>query len=306
MAGAARLIGGGAKPQAAKRMMSAAAVHGIDLSLMWGTVDRGPDGRPVRVREVCLGVPGAGKTVVLLLGEPLARADMGHAERVACIESACVGMATLGTATLAQSLPDPAHAWAVGAFEDAGFTRVGELATMRRGVEPVTSPLESAWPAGVEVRVVQGRQGRPTDADRLLLIEALNRTYIDTLDCPELCGLRATSDVLDSHLSTGEWDPRLWWIVLWNGAPHGCLLFNRVPEQSTVELVYLGLSPELRGRGVGKLLVALGLSTALRAAAVQVVCAVDLRNAPARKLYGRFGFREAGHRLAMVKPLTRA
>jgi len=34
-----------------------------------------------------------------------------------------------------------------------------------------------------------------------------------------------------------------------------------------------------------------------------VACAVDLRNAPALRLYGRFGFREFGRRVALVRPL---
>ena len=35
----------------------------------------------------------------------------------------------------------------------------------------------------------------------------------------------------------------------------------------------------------------------------EVACAVDDRNAPARNLYASLGFRESGHRVAMVKSL---
>ena len=90
------------------------------------------------------------------------------------------------------------------------------------------------------------------DAAAPELLEALESSYQDTLDCPELCGLRETPDVLDSHRSTGVFDPALWWMVHVNGQARGCALFNRCPEQRTIELVYLGLSPELRGRGLGK------------------------------------------------------
>lgn len=304
--GAARLLGAGTRSGAAKRMMSAAAVHGIDLSMMWGTVDRAPDGRPQRVREVCLAVPGSGRTVVLLVGEPGDGGegrDRGHRERVLCVQAACRHLEGAGEWVLAQTLPEPSQRWAVSAFEEAGFRRVGELATMRRGVEPVTPPRESDWLEGVVVRTVRGWNGRPMPDESALLVQALDRSYIDTLDCPELCGLRATSDVLESHRSTGEWDARLWWLVFWRGEPHGCMLFNRLPEQGSAELVYLGLSPELRGRGLGKLLLPLGLSAAVRTASTQITCAVDVRNDPARKLYGHFGFRESGRRLAMVRPL---
>ena len=304
--GAARLLGAGTRSGAAKRMMTAAAVHGIDLSMMWATVDRALDGRPVRVREVCLAVPGSGRTVVLLVGEPAdgGVGDRGHKERVQCIGAACRHLQGEREWVLAQTLPEPTQRPTVSAFEEAGFRRVGELATMRRGVEPVTPPLESEWPEGIVVRTVRGRNDRPPADEAALLVQALDRSYADTLDCPELCGLRDTPDVLESHRCTGEWDGKLWWLVLWRGEPHGCMLFSRIPEQGSVELVYLGLSPELRNKGLGKLLLPLGLSAAVRTASTHIMCAVDVRNAPARKLYGRFGFRESGRRLAMVKPLS--
>ncbi len=303
LAGAARLIGDGSKPQAARRMMNAAAVHGIDLSLMWGTVDRGPEGRPVRVREVCLAVPGSGRTAVLLVGEPSGAARTGQVERVACIGAASEHLKAEGATVLVQTLPEPTQAWAVEAFTQAGFQSVGELAYLRRGVEAVGRPARDAWPPGISVRNVRALNGKPTDEDRALLIAALDRTYEDTLDCPELCGLRGTADVLDSHRSSGEWNSSLWWLVMLDGVPHGCMLFNRMPEQGSVELVYLGLSPQIRGHGLGSSLLTLGLSGAIRTAAGQVTCAVDLRNAPARRLYERFGFKEFGRRIAMVRPL---
>jgi len=303
LSAAARLIsdGSGSKQQAAKRMLSAAAMHGIDLSMMWGTVDRSPDGRISRIREVCLAVPGSGRTAVMILGDPAGTGN-GHVERVGCIRAACGYLGAQGSDfKLAQTLPEPRQAWAVDAYSDAGFVKVGDLAYMRRGVQPLESPSKQDWPEGVTVRNVRGLG--PGDEDRRLILEALDRSYLETLDCPELCGLRDTADVLESHRSTGDWNPRLWWLVFKHGQPHGCVLFNRVPEQGSVELVYLGLSPDLRGTGLGLKLMVLGLESAIRTDATQVTCAVDLRNAPALKLYGRLGFHEFGRRVAMVCPV---
>lgn len=245
LSGAARLIsdGSGSKQQAAKRMLSAAAIHGIDLSMMWGTVDRHPDGRIARIREVCLAVPGSGRTSVLLLGDPSGPGS-GHMERVGCINAACGFLGALpdGEIRLAQTLPEPQHAWSVEAFSDAGFMKVGDLAYMRRGVQPLDHPAKQDWPDGITVRNVRGLG--PRDEDRALIIEALDRSYLETLDCPELCGMRETVDVLESHRATGEWHPRLWWLVFKHGQPQGCVLFNRVPDQGSVELVYLGHSPD--------------------------------------------------------------
>lgn len=296
---------GGSRQQAARRMMTAAAVHGIDLSLMWATVDRRPDGVVSKVREVCLVVPGSGRTAVAMLSDPESSTwSHGHVERVACIGAACAHLAAADgdrVTRLVQTLPEPQQEWAVWAFADAGFQKVGDLAYLRRDMQPLEPPASQSWPDGVTVRNVRGM--RPGDEDRGLLIEALDRTYEDTRDCPELCGLRETGDVLDSHQCTGEWSPRLWWLVFHEAQPHGCVLFNRVPEQGSVELVYLGLSPRLRGKGLGGRLMTMGLEAALRTDATQVTCAVDLRNAPALKLYGGLGFKEFGRRVAMVKPI---
>lgn len=309
--GAARLISdpSGPKQQAARRMVSAASMHGIDLSLMWGTVDRDQSGRVQSVREVCLAVPGSGRTAIMLLGDPLQSGPMamtGHPERVACAEAACEYLRTLiqddRSVRLAQTLPEPKQEWAVRAFSDAGFSKVGDLAYMRRDMRlPGVEPPQS-WPAGVEVRNIRGIG--PADPDHAALVRALDLSYEDTLDCPELCGLRDTRDVLESHRATGTWNARLWWLVMLDGEPNGCMLLNRIPDQGTVELVYLGLSRRLRGSGLGSRLLSLGIDAASRTDARSMTCAVDLRNTPAQKLYGRFGFKEFGRRVAMVRSIA--
>src|SRR5690606_15135527 len=192
---------------------------------------------------------------------------------------------------------EPRETWSAAAFLGAGFRKVGDLAYLKRPMAGLPEPDPTPWPAGIEVRSIQD------PADRPLLLAALERTYQNTLDCPELCGLRETADVLDSHRSTGVFDPRRWWIVLLNGEPHGCALFSHCPDHNSVELVYLGLSPALRSRGLGTRVLSHGLSSLRGIAAEKVTCAVDLRNTPAQRLYARFGFREFGRRIAMVRPL---
>ncbi len=324
LAAAGRLVSEAAGPQrdGARRLVAAASAHGIDLSLMWGTLDRDLDGRPIRVRHVCLAVPGAGKTAMLVLSGPSARtanrarpgddADpaAATAELAACASRACRALGTLerersARIEIAQALPDPSETWAVAAFLEAGFTRVAALAYMRRALPGPPLPdsaLEPEWPAGVTVRSVRG--AAPGDPDRDLLIEALERSYEDTLDCPGLCGLRKTSDVLDSHRATGRWDGRHWRLVFLGDRPHGCLLLSHCPEQGAVELVYVGLSKALRGRGLGRALLCLGLSRVRGLDADHIACAVDTRNLPALRLYERLGFTVCASRVALVKPIS--
>jgi len=312
VAAAARLVGdaAGSRGQAARRMVTAAALHGIDLSLMWGTVERGVAAdRPTKVRQVCLAVPGAGKTAMLVMSGPegtlppaIDRAERGASVRAACEyfqEQARHGGRKV---CLAQALLEPQETWGVETLLAEGFFKVGDLAYLRVDVRPSeVAWSEPALPGGVTIRNI--RNLAAGSDDRADLLAALDRTYEDTLDCPELCGLRETADVLESHRATGQWDPKLWWLVMLDGQPHGCMLLSRFPEQDSVELVYLGFSPALRGRKVGSLLLDMGLKKVASIGAEQVTCAVDLRNLPALRLYERAGFKEFGRRIAMVKPL---
>lgn len=294
---------------AAGRLVSGAAAHGIDLSFTWGILDPSPRADS-RVRQVCLAVLGSGRTAMLFVSEPTPGGDPGgpaiaRAERAACIDAACrfLGEHHHDEARIAQALPDPRDTWALEAFREAGFLHVGDLSYMRSsGVAP-GQPQPVVWPD--EVRIVRADELGDRRAQDAALITALDRSYIDTLDCPELCGLRETADILQSHRATGRWDPALWWVVLRRGSPEGCLLLNRAQERGCVELVYLGLSPALRGRGLGSQLLRFGLSRVGKPAPTEVNCAVDERNGPALQLYQRAGFSVVARRVALVRPLGR-
>lgn len=300
---------------AGQRLVDAASEVGLDFNLCWGVIDPDPRARP-RVRQACLAVLSEGRTGMLFLSEPPRHGDPGGAargteERCASIDAACAGMRERfpGRVQLAQALPDPAEAWALNAYKRARFTHITTLFSLRRPaivrMEPqlrslmVLAPAQT-WPKGVRVVRVDALGA---DADRLLL-RALEASYDQTLDCPELCGMRTTEDVLASHKAAGAFDPALWWLLELNGNPEGCCLMTASPSQRALELVYLGLSPRVRGMGLGKRLLALGIAHAgAHHRAWQVHCAVDQRNEPARRLYERFGFEEVGRREALVRVL---
>ncbi len=299
---------------AARRMLAAAPAHGIDLSFMWASVD-GPAGNE-RVRQACLAVPGAGRTMMVFCSEPPAGGDAGgsttgESERAALFEAACGhfgGLRAAGPPTnpkhdvrLAQSLPEPREATTSAALLRAGFLRIGELLYMRRSLNRDAPVGEPGWPGGVSVVSVSSL-GAPERGEGALLA-AMESTYEQTLDCPELCGMREARDVLASHRATGVYDPSLWWVVIEAGVPCGCMLLSRCPEPRSVELVYLGLAPRLRGRGVASRLLAMGIDRARGTALDEMACAVDARNTPAIALYERFGFRSFARRVAFVKPV---
>lgn len=275
---------------AAKRMLDAAESHGIDLSHLWASFPPG-GGNP---RQVCLGVMSTGRTATTFTSAPESAAE--EIELGSVIDAVC---GDLPEVVLVQTLLEPGERGARSAFLNAGFRWVGGLAYMRRPTPKrgeYGDFLSPQWPAGVVVR-----HARPGDDGAI--VAAMDRTYVDTLDCPELCGLRDTKDVLASHRATGTFDPMLWWIVEIDGSPEGLMLFNPCPDQASVELVYLGLSPAARGRGLGALLLKMGLAHIASRREPTITCAVDDRNAPAIRLYRAHGFTEFAHRTALVRPV---
>lgn len=275
---------------AAKRFLAVAQAHRIDLKNMWASV--APDG--ARVRHVCLATAGAGRTLMLFTSSPADEDDAKELSSV--IDHAC---ANTDGAALAQALLEPGDDLILSAMLSAGFSRIADLAYLKRpnAPRPPRAPAPPELPEGV--RLHRWRKG---DDHRLL--QALDRTYEDTLDCPQLCALRDTRDVLDSHRATGVFDAAYWWIITENDRPEGAMLFNPCPAQQHVELVYLGLSPRLRGRAIAAPLLDFALaSIAHKRREPTVTCAVDTANAPALRLYDRAGFEPFGRRIALVRKI---
>lgn len=310
LAAAGRLVSvtGPARRRAARALLENAASAGIDPRLMWCTIDpsRGRDW----VGQVCLAVPGSGRTAMIFLSQPGSERTLGdekaqHDERVRVLGAALreLGEDPELDIAVAQSLPEPNQGWAIRACVAAGMTHVGDLAYLRRPPPQNprrVDPASLAWPDGVSVR----RVGDLSDpAQRRALIEALDKSYEDTLDCPELCGVRTTEDVLASHKATGDFDPEHWWLVQLDGRPEGCVLMSRCPDQGALELVYLGLSTALRGRGLGRLLLDRAIRSASDVSTTSVTCAVDRRNTPALALYRGLGFSEFTARRAYIHAL---
>ena len=355
IAAAGRLMGEhGADPiLAAQRFLESAVQLRVDLDLMWCTAQEHPGmggaggvGDMTHVRQVVLAVIGSGRTAMLfvsgaerrgkpwpgtaklrtLAGVALAEA---HKERVRLVEHACEQVGRTGAdgrarAILAQALLEPRETDGAQALVAAGFLRLGDLVYMRRPL-PRAGPgraLEEAadpeWPDGLRVAsiasLIQG--GHSPERVDAWLSQALERSYIDTQDCPELCGMRGMADVLESHRAVGVFDPSLWWIVFdRDQTACACMLLSPCPEQDSVELVYLGIGPEARGKGLGSKLLAFGLRSLYDkvlspdehaghprvSGSGGVTCAVDTRNTPAMKLYRRAGFERFGLRVPFVR-----
>jgi ribosomal protein S18 acetylase RimI-like enzyme len=297
------------REMAARRLLVAGPRHGVDFHNAWAVFGLGGT-----VRQVCLAVPGSGRTGMVFMAEPPAGGDPGGAatgllERRACLDAAATDLRELKDASgkrrimVLQALPEPREGWSTQACRDAGFIDVGTLTYMRTSTGPAKkyAGVSPTWPAGISV-VSVGALPEPTrDA---ILIQALESTYEQTLDCPELCGLRESHDILDSHRSTGIYDPTMWWVIFEDHAPRGTMLLSKIPEQGAVELVYLGLAPSIRGKGIARQLMEMAMKTASSSRGGELTCAVDQRNVPAVHLYESCGLRAFSQRVALVRPLA--
>ncbi|MEE8169527.1 MAG: GNAT family N-acetyltransferase, partial [Phycisphaerae bacterium] len=84
--------------------------------------------------------------------------------------------------------------------------------------------------------------------------DTIAKTYQGSQDCPMLSQFRTPDDAMASHHAAGVFRPHRWQLLVQRGAPIGCVLLNETPLRAALEVVYMGLIPEARGRGMGNLL----------------------------------------------------
>ena len=283
--------------------MQFALRRGISLSDLWLAVDTS-DGT---LLWAVLPVVSPGRTLLLLgPADPSYRAG-GKLAAVAdaLVELVCAHFSHRDV-QLAQVLLDPNDRASHRLYEARGFGRVAELlylqtALRRKAAAPPPLPPGFTW-----------SHYRPETHDRF--VAAIAESYRQSLDCPSLNGLRDMDDVLAGHKASGEFDPALWFLLgesdgpaSGSGAPpasRGVLLLSRAQPGDALELVYLGLTPSARGRGLGDLLVRQALATTAALGASRLSLAVDSQNGPALKLYYRHGLQRVASKLAMMRLLN--
>jgi ribosomal protein S18 acetylase RimI-like enzyme len=138
------------------------------------------------------------------------------------------------------------------------------------------------------------------------LADVLARTYQGTLDCPALDGQRTAADILEGYAATGVFRPEYWLLAQHENLPVGCLLLADQPQADQLELVYMGLIPQARGRHWGTWLVRQAQWLTRKAGRRRLVVAVDLMNVPAVKLYRAEGFVQWDAKKALGKAVRTA
>lgn len=119
----------------------------------------------------------------------------------------------------------------------------------------------------------------------------IERSYEGTLDCARLGEFRDVNLTLESYRERGSFDPSLWLLGEIDGAPAAAILMIPQAESKTCELAYMAVSPEFRGKGLGRKVMEKGLSeVASRADGATMSLVVDEANTPAVRLYRAFDF----------------
>jgi ribosomal protein S18 acetylase RimI-like enzyme len=197
---------------------------------------------------------------------------------------------------LAQVLLDPGDASNRRLFESAGFRWLSQLIYLQRSLGRAPSLPAPALPVGFawETYSAGGHER---------FAQTIQSSYQNSLDCPALNGLRSMTDVMAGHQAAGEFDPAWWLLLREHEALRAVLLLARSPHSEMAELVYLGLVPEARGRGIGGVLMRQALHLAARGGCARLSLAVDAQNTPALKLYYRHGLQRLCARDAMIRDL---
>lgn len=242
-----------------------------------------------RMTAMCLWVPAPGRTALLFSHQ----VRKNSSETTICAAEATDDARKFGV-QLVQVMLDPADQPGQTAFTEAGLWKLARLQYMERR-PPMLVPTVTL-PPGVVLEPYSA-------ATHDLFKQTIQESYIDTLDCPALSGLREMEDVITGHKAVGPFDPQLWSLVLERNQPLGVLLLADVPARNALELAYLGLTPAARGRGLGRALMNRVLAIASRRSFAVATLAVDANNGPATKLYRRCGYTRVAERVALIKKL---
>jgi len=118
----------------------------------------------------------------------------------------------------------------------------------------------------------------------------VEKTYINTHDFPQLTGLVPADSILRGYQESHIFDPSLWYFIEFQTQIIGTLLLTKIEDFEHLELTYLGLAEEFRGRGLSREIVQFAQYIAKQRNSSHLLAAVDSANIPALNTYLRCGF----------------
>jgi mycothiol synthase len=261
----------------------------IDLSGLWVAHER-----TGRIVGALLTQPLAGKAAAVWAPEvkPSWRRPSLAA---ALLHGALADLKARGFRLAQAVLDESAGLQAARDLTKGGLPRVTDLLYLERETAlPLAKTPESASRRTLPGRSVADLhfEWQPFDASVEVKFRAvLQATYVGSLDMPELEGARALDDIMEGHKAAGRFNAERWRLGYIPGNPEAAsvLLMAEVPGRDVWEVVYLGLTPAARGRGLGRAVLNHALELA-RSHVSRLELAVDCRNTPATRLYHATGF----------------
>lgn len=291
-AGLRLILGGPSGPaddEVVLDFLSLAIRRRIDVNMTW-VADCGG-----RIVWALLPIVSPGRTMLLLSPGTAYRQTTSQAVGVLC-DSVCTHFAERQT-VLAQILLDPRDRTVREMYRCRGFADLAELVYLQRHLSrtPEMPDLADGW-----------FLHRYSPSTHAMFAEAIQQSYHGSMDCPALNGRRDIEDVIAGHQAAGVFDPSLWLVLSERGEGRAVLLLNQTLVGDGIELVYLGVAPQARGRGIGDRLMRLACFLTANRGVSDLSMAVDARNAPALRLYHRHGLKRVGSRIALVRELIRS
>jgi mycothiol synthase len=249
----------------------------------------------------------SGKIVGALLTQPLAGKAVAvwapevepcwHRARLAAslLRRALADLKARGFRLAQAVIDETASRYARADLHRGGMPRITELLYLERDT---TLPVDSYVSSTIRPHQVQGRgRGSPfrwcsfQPAVESEFHRVLQATYIGSLDMPELDRARALNDIMAGRRAACGFVAERWQLGYLPGQPEAAavLLLGEAAHSDSWEVVYLGLTPEARGQGLGHAIVAHAIELA-RSHVRTLELAVDCRNIPALRLYESTGF----------------
>lgn len=229
-----------------------------------------------------------GKTA-MLFANPVSAPGVDAAALVQLV--AGIGQHAVGRGiTVVQAMLPPSQVDDIRALHLAGFKDLAQLVYMRRSIEKA--------PQVRERQELEWLHHGQFDGQRLGRV--IESAYGQSLDCPQLEGVREVSDVIAGHKACGRFCPNCWWIVVRSGQDAGCILVNDHDHNSDADVIYMGVAPEHRGAGLGRAMIGRAICQAHQRGRSGITLAVDDLNTYAKTIYESFGFVEVQRRLAMA------
>jgi mycothiol synthase len=258
-----------------QRVQEEAARGEIDLSGLWVAQTRGG-----RIEGVLLTQELAGRAAAVWA--PVTRMRLGRSSLAsALVRVVLADLQERGFALAQAVLDETTEPRTRRDLERGGMPWITDLLYLERNLKaelPPPAPLAFTWQSYTN----------ELDSEFRTVLKA---SYTASLDMPELENARTLDEIMMGHRAAGSFSPDRWQLGRLPGEPDSAavLLMTSIPERNLWEVIYLGLTPQARGRGLGRDVIRHAVELA-RGNAASLLLTVDARNLPAVQLYTSCGF----------------